>query len=424
MNKTQQIFVVIGGGAAGFFTAVNAAAANPDLHVILIEKTTKLLSKVAVSGGGRCNVTHACFDNAQLVKYYPRGAQFLKKAFTHFAAKDTVSWFESRGVQLKQESDGRMFPVTDDAQSIVRILLNEASQYGIDIMMNAAVVGIAKINQAHHQGPRFEIQLKNEKKILAHHLCVACGGLSHASFGQWVQDLGHQMVKPVPSLFTFNLSDKKITSLMGVTVTNTEVRIAQTKLRQSGPLLITHWGFSGPAILKISAWGAVELESLNYDFKGYVNWIPTYDEHGLFNEMPNIRKQMASVKMNNRNPFGLPSRLWEYLLQTVEIDPEIRWADLPAKKQHMLVKQLCSYEFHVKGKTTFKEEFVTAGGIELSEVNPHTMESRITEGLYFAGEVLNVDGVTGGFNFQNAWTSGWIAAQAVAASGWGHTEND
>lgn len=399
--------MVIGGGAAGFFCAVNAARLYPELQVTLIEKTSRLLSKVKVSGGGRCNVTHACFSIAEMVKKYPRGGKFLKKAFHQFFTTDTIQWFEERGVALKTEADGRMFPQSNTSQTIIDCLLDEAGKYKVDIIMSTQVRAIVK------KDARWELQLSNKQNIAADLVCIACGGYARAEQFNWVKELGHSIESPVPSLFTFNIPQNGITALMGITVEHAVIKIAGTKLQESGPLLITHWGMSGPMVLKLSAWGARELALKNYHFTIIVNWLPAFNEITLRDKMQQVRFEIASQKIINRNPFSLPARLWEYLLQQCGIDVNMRWADFPAKEQNKLVKTLCVHEFEVKGKTTFKEEFVTAGGVQLHEVDVNTMQSKIAPGLFFAGEILDVDGITGGFNFQNAWTTGWIAARGV-----------
>ncbi len=411
--KHEKKLVVIGGGAAGFFCAVNAARLNPELKVILIEKSSKLLSKVKISGGGRCNVTHACFNIPDLIKFYPRGSSLLKKAFHHFNTNDTVNWFNERGVELKTESDGRMFPVSDSSQTIIDCLLNEVNKYGVEVMMNADVITIAhkKITE---NTSGFDVAFRNGKALFADFICVACGGFPKVDQFQWITQVGHHIQTPVPSLFSFNMPQNSITALMGVAVSNVTVKLMGTKLQQSGPLLITHWGLSGPAVLKLSAWGAREIAEKNYEFSVAVNWIPDYNEQTLKDKFRLLRFDIAAQKVINRNPFQLPSRLWEYWLHQCEIDENIRWADLPSKAENKLIKILCSATFNIKGKTTFKEEFVTAGGIETSEIDANTMESKIVSGLFFAGEIIDVDGVTGGFNFQNAWTTGWIAAAAIA----------
>lgn len=398
--------VVIGGGAAGFFCAVNSARLNPELKVVLLERSSKLLSKVKVSGGGRCNVTHACFSINEMIKKYPRGASFLKKAFHHFFTSDTISWFSERGVILKTEEDGRMFPESNSSQTIIDCLLQEANKYKVEILMNASVKSLNKTDTG------WDLLLSN-KNISADFVCVACGGYSKSEQFDWISNTGHTIENPVPSLFTFNILGNNITDLMGISLENVSVKISGTKLRESGPLLITHWGLSGPAILKLSAWGARELALKNYDFSILVNWLPLYNEISLKEKMQQLRFEIASQKLYNRNPFSLPGRLWEYFLQAAGISSEIRWADLPAKEQNKLIKILCAQEFKVNGKTTFKEEFVTAGGVHLNEIDVNTMQSKIAPGLFFAGEIMDTDGITGGYNFQNAWTTGWIAAKGI-----------
>ena len=407
MVKKQ--LVIIGGGAAGFFCAVNAAKMNRDLQVTIIEKTGKLLSKVKVSGGGRCNVTHSCFSITDMIKKYPRGAIFLKKAFHEFFTTDTIDWFNERGVALKTEPDGRMFPVTNSSQTVIDCLMNEINNYGVNILMNKDV------NQISHLNGEWIISFNNGANIQADYLCIASGGYQKPAQFEWLKNIGHSIAEPVPSLFTFNMPGNNITSLMGIAVENVMVKIVGTKLVDGGPLLITHWGMSGPAILKLSAWGARELALKNWHFTIHVTWVPVYNEITLKEKFQETRFEKAAQKIANRNPFGLPQRLWEYLLLQCAINENLRWADLPAKEQNKMIKILCASEFVVKGKTTFKEEFVTSGGILLDEVNPSTMQSKLVSNLYFAGEVLNVDGVTGGFNFQNAWTTGFIAAKSIAS---------
>ena len=401
--------IVIGGGAAGFFCAVNAARMNPGLQVIIVEKTSKLLSKVKVSGGGRSNVTHACYNIADMIKKYPRGGNFLKKAFHHFFTTDTISWFKERGVDLKAEPDGRMFPVSNTSQTIIDCLMIEVNNYGVEILMNKEVKEINKSTD------RWKILFANYATMEADFICIASGGYSKSSQFEWLKKLGHKIESPVPSLFTFNMPGNIIASLMGVTVENVAVKIAGTKLSEAGPLLITHWGMSGPAILKLSAWGARQLAIDNYKFTAIVNWLPLYNEQSLKDKLQQVRFEIAAQKISNRNPFALPQRLWEYLLLQSGVNLDMRWADLPAKEQNKLIKNLCAQKFAVNGKTTFKEEFVTAGGVVLNEIDYNTMESNIAPNIFFCGEVMDTDGVTGGFNFQNAWTTGFIAAKAIAS---------
>ena len=399
--------VVIGGGAAGFFCAINAARLNPLLEVILLEKSSKLLSKVKVSGGGRCNVTHACFDIPVMSKRYPRGTNFVKKTFHQFFTTDTIQWFKERGVELKAEADGRMFPVSDSSQTIINCLLSEADKYGVKIKMLAEVKSIEPLQD------QFTIHLPNQT-LVADYVCVASGGFPKITMFDWLKHLGHTIEEPVPSLFTFNMPSHPITKLMGISVENVIVKIRGSKLQEQGPLLITHWGLSGPAVLKLSAWGARELKLRNYDFGISVNWLPAYNEVSLKQEFLSLRFSIASQKISHKNPFGLPARLWEFLLQQSKINPDISWSNLPAKEQNLLIRNLVLFEADIKGKTTFKEEFVTAGGIRLTEVDANTMMSRKVKNVFFAGEILDVDGITGGYNFQHAWTSGWIAANEIA----------
>ncbi|MCS3800242.1 NAD(P)/FAD-dependent oxidoreductase [Niastella sp. OAS944] len=409
MSGNKKRLVVIGGGAAGFFCAVNAARLHPSLEVTLLEKTSKLLSKVRVSGGGRCNVTHSCFSIPDMVRHYPRGGNFLKKAFHQFFTTDTIQWYSERGVKLKTEEDGRMFPVTNTSQTIIDCLLREANKYGVDIRMNSDVKSLKYEQEA------FTLELSDLRMLTADYVVIACGGFAKlAQFG-WLQQLGHTIAEPVPSLFTFNMPGNAITQLMGVSVPDAQVKITGSNLLAKGPLLITHWGMSGPAVLRLSAWGARQLATGNYQFAIIVNWLPDYNENTLREQFQQLRFDLAAQKIVNRNPFNLPQRLWQYLVEQSGIQEEKRWADVSAKEQNKLIANCCAQEFKVQGKTTFKEEFVTAGGIQLAEVDANTMQSKIVPHLYFAGEILDIDGITGGFNFQNAWTSGFIAAKAIAA---------
>lgn len=352
-------------------------------------------------------MTHACFSIAEMIKKYPRGAAFLKKAFHHFFTEDTIAWFAERGVELKTEADGRMFPITDSSETIIECLIKEANKYSVEIKMNT------EVKELQVKDNRFEILLGNSKVEYADRVCIACGGYPKSVQYEWLRSLGHHIEDPVPSLFTFNMPGNAITALMGVSVESALVKIAGTKLSSEGSLLITHWGMSGPAVLKLSAWAARELKVMNYEFIFIVNWIPEFNENSLRKRMQQLRFEIASQKIVNRNPFGLPNRLWEYLLKQSGVNEDLRWADLPAAGQNKLIKNLCVQEFKVQGKTTFKEEFVTAGGINLAEIDFNTMQSKKLPHLFFAGEIINVDGVTGGFNFQNAWTTGWIAAKGI-----------
>lgn len=410
-NKNFEVpdtLIVIGGGAAGFFCAVNAARMNSALKVTIVEKTGRLLSKVKVSGGGRCNVTHACFEIAEMVKRYPRGANFLKKAFHQFFTTDTISWFEERGVQLKTENDGRMFPVTNSSQTIIDCLLNEAKKYNVDILLHTEVSEIKKDDGG------FILQFKSGQVMPAAYVCIASGGYPKKEMFGWMQSPAPlQIEDPVPSLFTFNLSGSDIIKLPGVSVPKAEIKIAGAKLKEAGPLLITHWGLSGPVVLKLSAWGARELAAKNWHFDIQVNWVPAFNENTMREQLQLSRKEKAAQTLFSKPLFELPGRLWEYFLQQCGITEKMRWADLPAAAQNQLAKMLCSNQFSVQGKTTFKEEFVTAGGVSLQDIDVHTMQSKQIPGIFFAGEALNIDGITGGFNFQAAWTTAWIAASSM-----------
>jgi predicted Rossmann fold flavoprotein len=405
-------FVVIGGGAAGFFAAVNAARMNPELNVVIIEKGSKLLSKVRVSGGGRCNVTHACFVPNELVAFYPRGSKELRQAFSRFSTGDTVAWFEERGVELKTEDDGRMFPVTDDSETIINCLLDEAEKYGVDI---ATGVGVHQVQPV--EGG-FNLIFEGPYPILfAKNVLIATGGSRAMEGYKWIRDLGHTIVPPVPSLFTFNMPNNEITQLMGVSIEPVSVKIMGTSIETEGPSLITHWGMSGPAVLKASAFGARELASLQYKFTAQINWLAGHDEESLFEDLCWYKMQHPAQKVATTSHLHIPKRLWEFLVVKSGINTDLKWGDASHKAIRSLAKTLCADEYPVSGKTTFKEEFVTCGGVDLKEIDFRTMESRIHKGLYFAGEVIDVDGVTGGFNFQNAWTTGYIAAQAVVNRG-------
>lgn len=399
--------VVIGGGAAGFFCAVTAARMNPALEVVIVEKTGKLLSKVRISGGGRCNVTHACFSIPEMIKKYPRGEHFVKKAFHQFFTEDTISWFRERGVLLKTEQDGRMFPVTDSSETVIDCLRTEADKHGVHIHLNKEVKNIIKTDGL------WKIEFAGGMMETSDMICVACGGYPKDTMFEWLKHTGHSFQPPVPSLFTFNIPGNEITSLMGISA-SAKIRIKETKLEEQGPVLITHWGLSGPAVLKLSARGARDMAELKYRFTAVVNWCPAQSEQSVREKLQEARTAQAAQKIVTRNSFGIPQRLWEYLCRSSEVKETVRWSDLPSVIQHRLVKNICGQEMKVDGKTTFKEEFVTAGGISLSEIDPQTMESRLVKGLYFAGEIMDVDGITGGYNFQQAWTSGWIAGKNVA----------
>ncbi|HRO85635.1 MAG TPA: NAD(P)/FAD-dependent oxidoreductase [Niabella sp.] len=408
--KAGKSLIVIGGGAAGFFCAVNVARLNPDLSVTILEKTGKLLSKVKVSGGGRCNVTHSCFDINEMTKGYPRGGSFVKKIFHQFFTTDTINWYKERGVELKAEADGRMFPVTNSSQTIIDCLLQEAGKYKVAIKMHH------EVNEIFYKNDKFGLKIKNGLNLEADYLCIAAGGFSKMNMHEWLIKAGHSISAPVPSLFTFNMPKHPITKLMGVTVGDVSLKMAGTKLQQRGPVLITHWGLSGPCVLRLSAWAAREVAEKNWQFAISINWVSQYNETTLRALFQEWRLKYASQKVFFGNSLGLPKRLWEFLLLQSNIDEKIRWAELPAKQQNLLVKNLLNYECEISGKTTFKEEFVTAGGIKLTEIDHNTMMSKKVPNLFFAGEIIDVDGITGGFNFQNAWTTGYVAAKNIAAN--------
>ncbi|MBX9781009.1 MAG: NAD(P)/FAD-dependent oxidoreductase [Chitinophagaceae bacterium] len=404
----QQRLIVIGGGAAGFFCAVNAARIDPQLQVTILEKTDKLLSKVKVSGGGRCNTTHDCMEVPELIKKYPRGNYFVKKTFYQFAVTETVEWFKERGVSLHTEADGRMFPTTNSSQTIINCLLKETDKYGVAIKTKVEAKSIEKKDQ------QFVISTTKGEAYVADFICIATGGYPKEYMFDWIKAIGHTIVPPVPSLFTFNMPGHAITKLMGVSVPHAMIKITGSKLKQEGPVLITHWGLSGPAILKLSAWGARELADKQYQFSIIINWLGDTNEQALREHWTDYRTSYSTQKMYGKNPFALPNRLWEYFLGMAGIDEATKWAELKSAQQQRLIQLLVAHPFDIKGKTTFKEEFVTCGGISLQEIDPQTMMSKKMNNLFFAGEVTDVDGVTGGFNFQHAWTSGWIAARAIA----------
>ncbi|MEN7549124.1 NAD(P)/FAD-dependent oxidoreductase [Rapidithrix thailandica] len=397
--------LVIGGGAAGFFAAINCAEAYPQHQVDLFEKSGKVLSKVRISGGGRCNVTHHCFQISTMAKNYPRGEKFLKKAFHRFFTKDTLDWFEKRRVKLKAEEDGRMFPVTDTSQTIVDCLGGAARKAGVQVVLGMAVSKLIPLDNG-----KFQVEVaKKEERLIYDKVIVATGGSPKLEGLQWLKTLGHQIESPVPSLFTFNIPDKKLTQLLGIAVPEATVSISTTRLSETGPLLITHWGLSGPAVLKLSAWGARELYEQQYQFAARVSWLSGVHEESLRAECQTIKEEYRARKVSNHNPFHLPKRLWAYLLEKSAIPQEKKWGELSKKELNRLINHLINDTYPVKGKTTFKEEFVTCGGVSLKDIDVKTMESKACPGLYFAGEVLNIDGITGGFNFQAAWTTGYIA---------------
>ena len=419
--SSRQI-IVVGGGAAGFFAAIAAAEAGAD--VTLLEKTSSFLEKVRISGGGRCNVTHALFEPREFSTRYPRGERALLSPFQKFAARDTVDWFAARGVKLKTESDGRMFPVTDSSQTIVDCLMNAAQNAGVKLRLNCAVESVAK-----NADGIFELKLggagsplpaggahrvtRPPEIIFADKLLLATGGCRAAVAGQLAVSLGHTLEPPVPSLFTFQIETPWLRLLAGVSA-EAEVSVPIAKLRERGPLLVTHWGLSGPAILKMSAWGARALHKLDYKFPLFVNWLPELNEEKITHQFQARRESAGAKLLVNVPLFPLTARLWEQLVLAAGIARDARWAALTRAQSQALAKQVLRSEFSVAGKSLNKDEFVTCGGVKLGELNFQTMESKICPGLFFAGELLDIDGITGGFNFQAAWTTGFVAGNAMA----------
>ncbi|MVM34606.1 aminoacetone oxidase family FAD-binding enzyme [Spirosoma sp. HMF4905] len=395
--------VVIGGGAAGFFGAITAAETYPDATVTILEKNRTVLNKVRISGGGRCNVTHACFDNRQLVKFYPRGEKPLRALLNQFDTTATVNWFAQRGVDLKTEADGRMFPATNTSDTIVDCLLTTARRLGIQVRTSC---GVASLRQ--DASSRWLVDLLTNETLLADRVLIATGGYPQLASYDWLPQQSESLIAPVPSLFTFNVPDSYLIPLAGVSVPDAKVYVVGTKQEQRGPILVTHWGFSGPVILRLSAWAARELADLNYRFTLRINWTPDLNDNTLRNKLQDFRQQNGRKQVVSQNPFGLPARLWQAFATEAGISDLQRWADLPAKLLNRLAERIINSQFQVSGKTTFKDEFVTCGGISLDGLNPLTLESKAQSGLYFAGEVLDVDGITGGFNFQNAWTTGYV----------------
>ena len=402
MNQNYDL-IIVGGGAAGFFTAINIVEKNPNLKVAILERGTEVLNKVRISGGGRCNVTHACFEPNELVKFYPRGEKELRGPFHQFCSGDTVEWFEKHGVELKIESDGRMFPVSNSSQTIIDCFQEATKKLGIAVLTNQSVQSIFK------KDAFWKVETQSETYI-TEKLILATG--SNPKIWEMLQTFGHAIVSPVPSLFTFNIKDARIKELPGVAA-QVSVKVKDTKLETSGPLLITHWGMSGPAILKLSAWGARILHDKNYQFTIFVNWLNDLDAEEVEKNLKELKLEHAKKAVSKKSPFDLTNRLWESLVLASGIESETKWADLSKIQLQNLSNQLTNGTFQVNGKSTFKEEFVTAGGIDLKEINFKTMESKLHENLYFAGEIVNIDAVTGGYNFQNAWTSGFIVANSI-----------
>lgn len=398
--------IIVGGGAAGFFAAINIAEQNPKLKVVILERGKEGLQKVRISGGGRCNVTHAEFVPSELVLNYPRGEKELLGPFHQFMTGDTIDWFQKRGVELKIEDDGRMFPITDSSKTIIDCFLNEAKKHKVEVLYNQSVTSMSPRTQSRG----FEISTK-DSIYTCEKLLIATG--SNPKIWSLLEDLGHSISQPVPSLFTFDIKDERIKDIPGVVAQNVEVKVLRTDLVSEGPLLITHVGMSAPSILKLSAFGAIELAKRHYKFQIEVNFIRQSFEDCL-DILKELKHELAKKTVYKSTQFELPKRLWHKLVLASNMDQDTRWADLNKSQLEDLASQLTQAVFKVDGKSTFKEEFVTAGGIDLKEINFKTFESKLHNNLYFAGEVINVDAVTGGFNFQNAWTGAYIAAKSIS----------
>lgn len=409
--------VIVGGGAAGFFAACSAAQTNQNASVILLEASRQLLAKVRISGGGRCNVTHALFDTKNFIQNYPRGSKALLGAFSRFQAQDTVNWFAAKGVKLKTEADGRMFPITDSSETIVDCLIKTALAYNVQIRTSSPVVGVksqqlAELTQNSDDKykSRFEVLLKSGETLPCDKLLLATG--SNPIGYKIAKQLGHQIEPIVPSLFTFNILDKQLRELAGVSVNPVQLSLSipgKSQLKQTGPLLITHWGLSGPAVLKLSAWGARLFHESGYKGVITINWLPDINQDEVRKELQQVKNEHGKKAVLLHRAIKLPHRLWQYLISRAGIDKQMRWAELPKTALNKLVQELTQGQYIISGKGVFKEEFVTCGGIKLKQVNFKTMESRLVTGLYFAGEILDIDGITGGFNFQSAWTTAYLA---------------
>lgn len=406
----QRPVVVAGGGAAGIFAAIVCAEASPGTKVTVLERSSQFLSKVRISGGGRCNVTHACFDGRELSRHYPRGGAALLGPFTVFQPRDTIAWFEARGVKLKTEADGRMFPVSDSSQTIIECLVRAAQAAGVELLANRGLEGVAR-----RGGGGFTLTLTDGETLVCERLMLATGGCRAAAAGRLAVSLGHTLEPPVPSLFTFHITAPWLRELAGITVELAEISLPGTGLLERGALLVTHAGLSGPAILRLSAWGARILHEVDYRFPLRVNWLPHLGREAIAAQLESRRAaQPARLVINSTLP-PLPARLWERLVLAAGVPRETRWASLSRSGRHQLTEQLIGTELQAVGRSLNQEEFVTCGGVRLSEVNFKTMESRLCPGLYFGGELLDIDGLTGGFNFQAAWTTGWIAGRAMTA---------
>lgn len=400
---------IIGGGAAGFFSAISVKKHNINAEVSILEKTTKVLSKVKISGGGRCNVTNGCTFIPELILAYPRGAKLLKGAFRTFSTQDTMNWFQSRNTPLVTQEDNCVFPVSQDSQSIIDCLLDEVNLLGIKVCTKKSVESIIP-----KEDNGFNLTIQRQDKIeYFDKVIVTTGGSPKRKGLDWLEELGHKIEQPVPSLFTFNMPMENITKLMGIVVEEAMVNIQGTKLKSEGPLLITHWGMSGPAILKLSAFGARILAEKQYTFKAQVNWVNSNDKSQIENTLKNIIAKNPQKSLSNAKAFNLQSRLWDYLLERADLSLDKKWAELGKKGLNKFIETLTNDIYDVSGKTTFKEEFVTCGGVSLKSINPKTMESKVCKGLYFAGEIMDIDGITGGYNFQAAWTTGFIAGKLI-----------
>ncbi len=404
MNELKTV-IIIGAGASGFFAAINVAQNFPGVKIIILEKSNKILSKVKISGGGRCNVTHHCFDNSDLIKHYPRGERELRQVFSQFSVQDTINWFLKRGVRLKVESDGRMFPESNSSETIINCFLSESQKLGIQVNLNEEVLAIKK----QEDNSLIITTLHQNYKATAVICCI--GGHHQLKNYSFIKQCGHTIDDLIPSLFTLNIPQSPIKELMGLSVKNGTVKVIGSKHSYTGPILITHWGLSGPAVLKLSAFAAYDFFKLNYDVSISINWVGVLNEEQVKEEL-SLQLGLKSLIVNTPL-FDIPKRLWEYILKKSDIDTAKPWIELGKKQLHKLSQILTHDVYQMKGKTTFKEEFVIAGGVNLKEINFKTMESKVMPNLFFCGEVLNIDGITGGFNFQNAWSTAWIAAKNV-----------